>query len=242
MNTIVCGRSKVPILACKRHTHTEWEIILHLSGKATAQIEDTEYRLLPGTIAVIPPNTAHFNFSDEPYTDMYFQAKELDFRNIVVVQDIDNTVLTLMNMLHKTLTEKEFLYTNIADNLTQLITSYIKKLSKTDFSLGFINDLKNVIYNNISNVDFNLSDEIQKTGYHPDYLRRCFKKILGKPPLEYLTMLRMEQAKILLTQHTFIGVEKTAYGCGFHDSYYFSTCFKKHTGLSPLQYRKLHFK
>jgi AraC-like DNA-binding protein len=51
-------------------------------------------------------------------------------------------------------------------------------------------------------------------------------------------MLRIERAKILLTQHTFTGITDTAYFCGFNDSYYFSTCFKKHVGVPPLQYRK----
>jgi methylphosphotriester-DNA--protein-cysteine methyltransferase/quercetin dioxygenase-like cupin family protein len=238
MNTTVCGRRENPITRCDCHTHNEWEIILHLTGEATAVVDGQPYALAPGTVMVIPPRIAHYNFSDQPYTDMFFQAKDLDFFGTVAVEDIDSNVTSLMNMLHKVLTEKEDHYANIADNLTCVIVSYIKKLSKTDFNLRFVNDLKNCIYENISNVDFDLCHEIRKTGYNPDYLRRCFKKVLGRPPLEYLTMLRIERAKILLTQHTFTGITDTAYFCGFNDSYYFSTCFKKHVGVPPLQYRK----
>ena len=57
-------------------------------------------------------------------------------------------------------------------------------------------------------------------------------------PLEYLTRLRINQAKTLLVQDNFVSIEDVARNCGFNDSFYFSTCFKKHMGISPLRFRK----
>ena len=238
MNTNLCATSKMPLNYCKPHSHPFWEIILCTSGHSTAFIGNKKFTAIEGSIMVVPPNTEHYNVSDDYFTDMFMSAKTLDFYDIVFTHDIDGNVLALMNMLHKTLTEKEFHYSEIADNLTETICSYIKKLSKNEHGYPFVNELKNTIYNNLSNIDFDLKSEVERYGYNPIYLRRCFKKVMGKPPLEYMTELRIQQAKVLLIQNTFTSIENVAHSCGFNDSFYFSTCFKKHTGVSPMRYRK----
>ena len=106
----------------------------------------------------------------------------------------------------------------------------------------FVNEFKSIAYENISNAEFQITDQIAKMGFHPDYFRRCFKEETGKTPLEYLTSLRIRQAKTLLLQDNFISVENVAFNCGFTDNLYFSTCFKKHVGISPMQYRKKNHK
>ena len=97
---------------------------------------------------------------------------------------------------------------------------------------------KYTLYKNLGNSDFNVGDAITECGYNPDYFRRCFKKEFGRSPLEYLTDLRIAKAEELLSQDDFTGVESVSAQCGFSDSFYFSTCFKKHKGVSPLSYRK----
>ena len=241
MNTNLCATSKMPLNYCKPHSHPFWEIILCTSGHSTAFIGNKKFTATAGSIMVVPPNTEHYNVSDDYFTDMFMSAKTLDFYDIVFTHDIDGNVLVLMNMLHQTLTEKEFHYSEIADNLTETICSYIKKLSKNEHGYPFVNELKNTIYNNLTNIDFDLKKEVEAFGYNPIYLRRCFKKVMGKPPLEYMTELRIQQAKILLIQNTFVSIENVAHSCGFSDSFYFSTCFKKHTGMSPMRYRKKQF-
>ncbi|MBO5070406.1 MAG: helix-turn-helix transcriptional regulator [Roseburia sp.] len=171
------------------------------------------------------------------YSDIYVQTVTLDFPDVLIVHDFDGNILTLMNMMHKALSEKENNYTNIADSLLDTICQYIKKLSNVSFQNPVVYKLKNTIYENIENAGFDLTFEIAQSGSNADYLRRCFKKEIGKTPLGYLTWLRINQAKTLLLQDTFISVEDVSAHCGFHDSFYFSTCFKKHTGIAPLQYR-----
>ena len=141
-------------------------------------------------------------------------------------------------MLNKVMTEKENNYEAIAHSITNAICEYIKKYQKTDFKYDFTVNFKNTLYDNISNPDFNISDEIKKLGYTYDYFRRCFKEDFNKTPLEYLTELRIELAKKLLKQTAFQGVENVALQCGFKDIFYFSKAFKKHTGVSPNAYRK----
>lgn len=238
MRNIDCVKFDTPIRGCDKHSHTMWEVILNLSGYVKSTIGGASYDIAPGDIMVIPPYVEHDGISDGYYSDMFFQTDEIDFHNIVIVHDHDNTVLNLMNILHKVCTEKDYGYTLIAGSLVNTISLFIKKLSKQNNHPQFLENLKDRIYENISNSDFNISEEIKKIGYNYDYLRRLFKNEFDETPLEYITRLRINQAKVLLVQDNFRGVGDVSRQCGFSDSFYFSSCFKKHTGLSPLQYRK----
>ena len=72
-----------------------------------------------------------------------------------------------------------------------------------------------------------------------DHLNRQFKKVTGQTIFAYLTHLRIEKAKQLLTTG-FYTTKEIASRTGFHDVYYFSKVFKKVTGMPPGIYKK-HF-
>ena len=67
-----------------------------------------------------------------------------------------------------------------------------------------------------------------------------FHEVTGKSPLAYLTEARIRRAEELLSD-TSLPVSAIAEAVGVRSPYYFSRFFKKHTGLSPLDYRKAHF-
>ncbi|SFF04350.1 AraC-like ligand binding domain-containing protein [Paenibacillus algorifonticola] len=69
-----------------------------------------------------------------------------------------------------------------------------------------------------------------------DYLNRIFKTITGYPIAQYIIKVRIDHAKELL-QATSLSIGEIGYLSGLNDPYYFSKVFKKHIGLSPLQYR-----
>ena len=57
--------------------------------------------------------------------------------------------------------------------------------------------------------------------------------------LDYLTQYRVEQACRLLKE-TGLKNYEIAYETGFRDEKYFSTVFKKATGMTPSKYRKIY--
>ncbi|WP_106815023.1 helix-turn-helix domain-containing protein [Microbacterium timonense] len=65
------------------------------------------------------------------------------------------------------------------------------------------------------------------------------KQMVNLTPLEYLNLLRVEQAKHLLTT-TDLLVSDIAQLCGFQSSQYFSTSFRRATGTQPAQLRRQH--
>ena len=70
-------------------------------------------------------------------------------------------------------------------------------------------------------------------------LSLSFKERAGMTPLEYLTLLRTERAKVLLTE-TERPIREISEEVGYYDAGSFIRRFKQLTGETPLQYRKLH--
>lgn len=68
-------------------------------------------------------------------------------------------------------------------------------------------------------------------------LTNCFKKSFGRSINDYLTSLRLEQAKILLC-HGSLTINKISQACGFSDQNYFSKVFFKTFGQTPSQYSR----
>ena len=238
MNVLFCNKTNQPITSCQMHSHDCWEIILHLEGHVTSVIGQKEYYISEGDIMVIPPNIMHDGNSDSFYCDMYLQCENMSFNDVTVLHDYDGGVLTLMNLIHKTYTERDKNYAMISDSLLNAISSYLEKYSLSEYKYDFVTELKNEIYLNISNGDFHIADTVKKMGYNIDYMRRCFKEETGQTPLEYLNLMRLNYAKELLLQDTFISVVDVSEKCGFNDSFYFSKLFKKYFGISPNYYRK----
>jgi transcriptional regulator GlxA family with amidase domain len=68
-------------------------------------------------------------------------------------------------------------------------------------------------------------------------LNRRFKRATGVTPLSYLQSLRIAAAKELL-RHSNLPVGDIAWQQGIADVSYFSQLFRRHCGMSPLQYRE----
>jgi len=77
----------------------------------------------------------------------------------------------------------------------------------------------------------------RKVYISPYYLSHLFREELNITFLEYLTMVRMEEAKKLL-KDTSLSIVAIASQVGYEDASYFSKVFKKYVGISPAQYRK----
>ncbi len=63
-----------------------------------------------------------------------------------------------------------------------------------------------------------------------------FTRLMGRPPLAYITECRMDEAEALLSD-TDLGIAQIARSVGYADAFGFSAAFKRHKGLSPSAYR-----
>ncbi len=69
------------------------------------------------------------------------------------------------------------------------------------------------------------------------WFTKLFRQQMNTTPHKYLVELRIAKAKSLLISK--IPINEVAYMVGFTDPLYFSRAFRKSTGLSPSQFRKL---
>ena len=83
----------------------------------------------------------------------------------------------------------------------------------------------------------NIADEACFSKFH---FLRLFKKIYGRSPHQYLTKVRLEQAKKLLGNGC--SVNDTCFSVGFDSHSSFSGLFKRYSSLSPSAYQKQCFK
>lgn len=72
----------------------------------------------------------------------------------------------------------------------------------------------------------------------PFYLTRIFKARYGVPPYRYLIGLRISLASELLRDSS-LTVTQICHRSGFNSLSHFITTFRRHTGMSPSQYRRM---
>ncbi|RIE00694.1 helix-turn-helix domain-containing protein [Cohnella faecalis] len=65
-----------------------------------------------------------------------------------------------------------------------------------------------------------------------------FQKTTGESPIEYLTKLRMDSAKSLLSQKK-CTIKTVSSAVGYEDEFHFSRMFHRHVGVPPTFYRKV---
>lgn len=107
--------------------------------------------------------------------------------------------------------------------------NFDRRVESIKTALTFIKDnYQNKIY---------ISDLAGQVNLNEQYFCRLFRKAIGYSPIEYLNEYRIKQAKRLL-EETDLQVTEVCLECGFNHLGNFLQEFRKHTGTTPLQYRK----
>lgn len=89
------------------------------------------------------------------------------------------------------------------------------------------------------NKDINIQMLAEHIHLSPYYTSHYFKKIYQVTFNQYLTSLRVVNAKYLLHKPD-LPITEIALSCGFNNSSNFSRIFKMEEGMSPSDYRKKH--
>ena len=85
--------------------------------------------------------------------------------------------------------------------------------------------------------DLDLKTIAAESGYSKGHFLRTFRASTGCSPHQWLTLLRIEEAKIRL-QKSFDSLIDIALGCGFSNPGHFSSTFRKIVGVTPREYRR----
>lgn len=107
---------------------------------------------------------------------------------------------------------------------------------KTESSNDVIESSKQYIEKNFTK-NISLDDISEKVNISSYYLSRIFKEGTGENFIDYLTRLRIEKAKELLST-TQYSMKEICMMSGYSDPNYFSKSFKKNVGVTPTEYRE----
>ncbi|HET7627599.1 MAG TPA: response regulator [Bacillales bacterium] len=81
-----------------------------------------------------------------------------------------------------------------------------------------------------------LEETAEHVGLSPYYFSKLFKERSGTTFIDYVTDLRLKQAKQLL-RTSGMSLKEICYACGYGNPNYFSRLFKKRVGCPPSEYR-----
>ncbi len=85
--------------------------------------------------------------------------------------------------------------------------------------------------------DLKLRDVAASAGFSEGHFSRLFSSQIGTSFSQYLIHVRIRHAQELLL-NTSLSISEIALNTGFSTADYFSTCFKRIAGITPLAYRK----
>lgn len=125
---------------------------------------------------------------------------------------IKNLLVSINNPVNSTIKPKES-----PEKLVELITDYI---------------VSHLTENN------SILSICTRFGISQPYLSKIFKKCLNTTYNDYLTNIKIAQAKELLARQDEYLIGEIAELVGFSDQFYFSKVFKGATGMTPREYRQ----
>jgi AraC-like DNA-binding protein len=114
---------------------------------------------------------------------------------------------------------------------TQKKMFFTKEIITDEFVLRVISFMESRLYGK-----FTMDELSQELSFGKTYISRCFAKACGCSIIDYFTKMKVNEAKRLIreTKYNFFEISEMLM---FTNSHYFSTVFKKHTGMTPSQYK-----
>jgi len=145
------------------------------------------------------------------------------------VHPLENKLIEFKNKAHTSLQDIRELLINLCEEGC----SWIEK-ERSHESNKIIHQVKDYIIANL-NMDLSLEHCARQVNLSQGYFSNLFKKVLGISFQQFVIHEKMEKAKSML-----IGdyqVQEIAEELGYEHRRYFSDIFKKHTGMTPTEFK-----
>ena len=162
---------------------------------------------------------------DLPYSDP--ELKKMELRK--------NPLLGGEQMIKNYL---EMLLISIMRQETQRADSDVIFLPREEFEGHISRDIISLMNERITE-KFSVADFCNALHYNKSYIHKQFGKETGSTLMDYFTKLKINCAKKLLREGN-MNVAQISAHLSFDTPNYFSKTFKKITGLTPLQYKKMY--
>lgn len=240
------------------HAHPETEINYINSGCCMMEVEGQVIPLKRGSCIMVNPYKRHLFMVDVSkscaITQLIYRA-ELPgqipdclpcFQGVSachVFQDCEELCGLLENIQRGYKKIRDNVYTEARFDFTllqlfALQSGYIEEERRlTDGCRGKLEEALEKIHGRLE-YEINLEELAGELGISSRYLRKLFVQRLGIGCTQYITMLRIAKAKEYLRDWD-KGVTEAAALAGFNSPQYFCRVFRKHTGMTPAEYKNM---
>jgi len=137
-----------------------------------------------------------------------------------------------INRIEKTLSFDELL--DLVERMTVKFTNSVLHVASINH-VSVIKKASRYVHNHLSE-PIRLQEVADFVGLSPNYFSSLFKKEMSLAFADYVNHTRIKESQYLLqtTNHSILDI---AVSVGFNNQNYFTTIFKKTTGITPKQYR-----
>ena len=234
----------------------EYQIIYISAGTGIFESASCDLRQIKeGTILFLYPGEWH-RFKPDPRTG--WDEFWVGFKGTIIENIVQQNFLSRKSAVEKIgISEKVIqLFTDIIDITKEERTGYqplvsgivmyllgeIHSLAKQQLYTGeeatesIINKARIIFRTNIDQ-DINIEKVATELCVSYAWFRKAFKTYTGIAPNQYLIQLKIEKAKMLLSNPS-KSIKEIAFSLNFESPFYFSKLFKEKAGVSPDAYRK----
>lgn len=230
------------------HWHDFHEIEFIISGKGTYIIDGVCHEMKKGMLFFMTPVNFHeiknsdaeiinVMFSNDACSrNTLFDLTGSNINNVISLRDEDfDVVLTLLNELIFSASNNHPQYSSsLLDCL--LYKAKISQKYKSSVNLTHVRTAMLYIQNNFRS-NISLDDVASFVGLSAPYISSLFPKETGMTFKNYLSSLRFDYAKKLLT-YSDLSITQVCSESGFEDYANFLRHFKKHFGMTPNDFKK----
>ena len=244
------------------HSHKFVEIILLINGEGTVYANDKYYYVKKGDVIIYNEGVRHHETSTEgqPFEAYFMAADKIRLENLppnVLTSDnmpfifpteesFDKIGQLFKEIVDEASERKEFYYDISNDYARIVIMELFRLMSRfcvppeLQKSNPVIDRAKKFIHNNFT-ADISLSEVAKHCYVSKCYISHLFKDIMSTTVNDYITGLRMEEAKFRLAEEN-TPVNSIARYVGYDDPNYFCRCFKRIEKMTPSEFRKKYSK
>ena len=251
-----------------KETHDFWELCFVTEGEISVQIEDKLSPLTKNQLILISPNKKHSYRSDGGNRnkafvicfDSFSQTLYAISEHIFTLEDTQLSCMRLIAQESKAtfrtsesdhlavldtpifggqqalLSQLEYLLISLIRRLSSEKSAEIIFFSDENFHAELVNAILRYLQENIDK-KISLTDICERFNYSRSFICKVFKNKTGESLIARFNHMKAKQAAKLLRETT-KSVTDIAIELGFREIKYFDTVFKKHHGVSPVQYRK----
>ena len=226
-----------------RNDREGWAIVLKIKGK-TIYTVDNKQVLSDNLHPVILPKGCSYSWKCiEPGECIIIEFEAENTETTFTAFEIKDNSLLVNNYskIEKSLSTKKT-YHRLECNyyLYEILLFLLKSAKQERQHPKKYSALKPAIkYMTENYSDSNITNELlsELCGMSTVYFRKIFVSVYGTSPIKYLHNFRIEKAKGIL-KSDYDTIEQVALSVGYNSIYHFSKMFKKHTGITPGQFRK----